>query len=414
MHWGLSSGRFFLSPPTPPPPATPATTTLTLRNPPHTAPDACPFRCLLDPCPHYPASYQTRRQLAAHLTTHHRTSLSIIIPDSALSPHQLIPCPHCTGIFTSPAYLALHIRKKHHVPTSPPHPTAAATPAAQNPNPAATPPPPVHAPPSTDYYTPNTLFFQNLPPDSPLLHEVHNLAIDSLPHHSIPIIDSILGSFLTHLLTDLDQDGPVTAVYALPRLLLSPPPSDAIRCDLPSLLRTRAELLRCGRAHELWAAFDWAAATPSPTDFPTTTPATSSARITRASVSQSPATAFRSIADPPYLPPTRTTADLLLTLFPRAPNPHLTQLADEADRLLPSAPLGSGISSMTPPPVRPPSPLGAATSPATLQATRTAPASVVACSSPAPTPSPSPPSGWTPSYTPATPQPIAVSSPPRH
>ena len=125
-------------------------------------------------------------------------------------------------------------------------------------------------------------------------------------------------------------------------------------------------------------------------------------------------TAFRSIADPPYLPPTRTTADLLLTLFPRAPNPHLTQLADEADRLLPSAPLGSGI-------IHDPTTRSATVTSWRRHLTRHPPGHpdgtglrgglLLACANSFALTAQC---GWTPSYTPATPQPIVVSSPPRH
>ena len=65
--------------------------------------------------------------------------------------------------------------------------------------------------------------------------------------------------------------------------------------------------------------------------------------MTRTASRRSPSSVFRSITDPPYLPPTSHTESLLLTLFPSAPNPDLepTALPAETDRLLPKPPLGS-------------------------------------------------------------------------
>lgn len=95
----------------------------------------------------------------------------------------------------------------------------------------------------------------------------------------------------------------------------------------------------------LWHAYDWLAALPSHTDFPTTTPPLTSLRISRTATHQSPSTVFRSIADPPYLPPIPSAAALLRSLVPTAPNPDLDpdRLPAEAAALLPSAPLGSAF-----------------------------------------------------------------------
>ena len=201
------------------------------------------------------------------------------------------------------------------------------------------------ASPATDHFTANASFFASISLTSPDLHHVHTLAISVLPRDAVPAVDAPLHSFLTHTLRNLDHDPPVLAIYATPRLLLAPPPSSLTRRELVPLIRRRSEDLRLGRAAELWDAFDWLAALPSPTDFPETSAARSSARITSSAASRSPASGFRSIADPPYLPPTAAASRLLLSLIPTDTNPDLApdQLPAEAAAHLPSSPLGSGF-----------------------------------------------------------------------
>ena len=63
---------------------------------------------------------------------------------------------------------------------------------------------------------------------------------------------------------------------------------------------------------------------------------------------QSPSSVYRSLSTPAFLPPTAHTRNLLLTLFPRQPNPDLDSSAPDslpaaADLHLPKPPFPSGF-----------------------------------------------------------------------
>ena len=103
-----------------------------------------------------------------------------------------------------------------------------------------------------------------------------------------------------------------------------------------------------GEAATLWSAHDWLQTLPAATDFPATSTAQYSTRITAAATHRSPSTVYRRLTAAPYLPPTPHTERLLLSLFPRHPNPDLD--ASDPDALpaaaaahLPTAPFPSGF-----------------------------------------------------------------------
>jgi hypothetical protein len=114
----------------------------------------------------------------------------------------------------------------------------------RNPSAASSPPPP----PRTDYYASNVGFFDAIPPDSDKLDHVHGQALDSIPAASLPLVDAVLSSFLAAALRHPNDDSPVTAIYALPRLLLAPPPAGAQRRNLPAIIRDRVASLALGGA----------------------------------------------------------------------------------------------------------------------------------------------------------------------
>ena len=318
------------------PSATPApTVAYTVSNNPFPAVDGEPFRCLLLPCDCGPASFTSRGKLAEHYRKcHHPPS----IPIAALAPYQLHPCPTCGRPYISPATLANHVKSAHGSPSAP-----AAAPNADSP-PTASSATAAHPSTSTiDYLTPNRPFLSTVALDSLELHHVHSQAISAFPRAAIPCIDVVLLSFLRAATADLDDDVATLAIYALPRLLLAPPPKNLPRASLVDLHRRRTADLAAGHAAQLWRSHDWLASLPSAIDFPTTTPEQSAARLINTAPHRSPSSIFRSMTDPPYLPPTAHTQTLLLSLFPTAPNPDLDadRLPAEAANLLPSSPLGA-------------------------------------------------------------------------
>ena len=318
------------------PPATPATPIaprFVLADPRPVAPDGTPFLCYIGTCR---AAFSAPGPFANHLRSDHQPCCRI--PDAIFRAYGLHPCPACSKPYTS----ATILRTRHKCPNaaaSPAAPAAAATAA-----PAAAPAPPLH----TTYYAANAAFFATFPPDSINLDHVHGQAIDSLPAASLPLVDAVLSSFLAAALRLPDDDAPTTAIYALPRLVLAPPPEHHARRQLPDILRDRVASLARGEADALWSAHDWLQSLPAATDFPATSTARSSARITAAATHRSPSTIYRKLTAPPYLPPTPHAESILLSLFPRHPNPDLD--ASDPDALpaaaaahLPSAPLPSGF-----------------------------------------------------------------------
>ena len=320
--------------------------------------DANIFRCTIAPCSHYPATFNTRGKLATHVRECHRPPDRI--PAESISVAGLGRCPHCFAIYATPGYAAKHSASCKLRPAPTPAPSTAggstsfsvsiatsdpaapaAAPTARISTGAAA---PIHPAGATDYLAANRAFLTSLPLDSLELHRVHSLALHIFPRDAIPAIDAPLRCFLRAAVLDLDDDVATTAIYALPRLLLAPPPSNLPRRALTTLLRTRAATLAAGGSASLWNGFDWAAATRVTTDFPATSPELSAARMLSTSSHRSPSSVFRAMSDPPYLPPTPETETLLLRLFPQDHNPDLEPdcLPAEALALLPSSPgLGS-------------------------------------------------------------------------
>ena len=317
------------------------------------------YSCTISPCSHYPAAFATRGKLANHVRDCHRPF--DCIPAQSISIAGLGQCPHCSAVYATPGHAARHgatcPSRPNRAPTtsaagaSSPFPndatvsdasaTAGTTSTARVTTGAATPSDPAKA---TDYFTSNRAFFDSLLLDSLELHRVHSLALHIFPRDAVPAIDAPFRCFLRAAVLNLDDDAATAAIYALPRLLLAPPPSHLPRRALAQLLRTRTATLAGGGAASLWDGFDWAAATRVTVDFPLTSPELSAARMLSAYTHRSPSSVFRSMTDPPYLPPTPGSEAILLRLFPQDRNPDLEPdgLPAEALAMLPSSPgLGS-------------------------------------------------------------------------
>ena len=385
-------------------PTSDATPLFAMRDSPAPADPSLRFRCLLADCPLYPHNaFSHAGQLSAHLRTVHRPTR--LIPAAALEPYKLFACRRCDAcVYTTESRLLAHMQEHHpddapspaHSPTlSPSASLSPSTPPAPSPSISSTsspnPPPQrpaasanrrtrarrvvtasgssshaapaghvaadasartpspaaasiAHSTAAADYYAINAAFFRSFDLDSVVLHEVHSLSLPTLPASSLCAVEGVLSSFLRAALRNLDDDGPTVAIYALPRLLLAPPPPALLRCHLPRLLRERCADLRAGRASALWDAFDWLAHTSAPVELTTVSPTTASTLITRDISYKSPAAVLRRLQRAPYLPPTGRTESLLLDHITTAPNPDLadTALPAEARSLLPSSPLGSG------------------------------------------------------------------------
>lgn len=200
-----------------------------------------------------------------------------------------------------------------------------------------------------DFFGPKEPFFSSIPLDCPTIHQVHSLSLPSIPKSALGTLQAPLRSFLEAALTNLDLDSPVTAIYATPRLLLAPPDNSTKRRELTRVLRARCDSLQRGESATLWQAYDWISAQTAKLSLPTTSAQRLSAALNGASAkSQSPSGVFRCASEPPYLPPTDHSHDLLRTLFPQGSNPHLNpnepdSITAAASTLLPKAPLGSGF-----------------------------------------------------------------------
>ena len=196
--------------------------------------------------------------------------------------------------------------------------------------------------------TPTSTSSPTLPPDSPEHDEVHGQALERVPAIIQPLLDAVLSDFLAASLRRPSYDPPISAIYAFPRLLLAPPLPNISRSSLVSTLRDRITQLANGGARRLWLSHPWLQTLPAATDFAPSCPARTAARMCSAAAVQSPSSVYRSLSTPAFLPPTAHTRDLLLTLFPRQPNPDLDSSAPDslpaaADLHLPKPPFPSGF-----------------------------------------------------------------------
>ena len=187
-------------------------------------------------------------------------SLSTIL--SVLHRFSFVQCAECHAIFTSVTYLNKHAAAAH--PASPlPAPSHSSARRIRDnphsPSPSAHAATPGHLPAVSEVLKLNSAFLDAYPPHSPELDLVHTNALPAPPTPAAAAVDCILYHCVATLITFPTHDRAATLMIMIPRLLLAPPPSDAVRADLPKLIRTRAAIVRVGRAESLWDAFDWRA-----------------------------------------------------------------------------------------------------------------------------------------------------------
>ena len=296
---------------------------------PHTAPPDKPYRCLLASCPAHPFSARTPGDLKEHLRLQH-APLSRL-PHAAIADTPLRQCPHCHQLLTSDRRLHNHINTMHpHLPQPPSLPPGLQAPP---PPPHAPPPPrrapplpdPTSLPPATCALSSNLQFLASLPLDSLELHHVHGNTPPTLPASAASAYDSILSATLRAAVAHPNDDGPAILVYALPRLLLAPPPPSSARTAYPDLIRKRAADLRRGGAAHLWSTFPWDEATAARASphLRVLDDSNLTEHLNRTISRISPSAAFKSLTAAPFLPPSASLLPLYQAKVHTTPHPSL-------------------------------------------------------------------------------------------